>query len=309
MNDRQLRYALTVWRERSFSKAAGRLNVSQPAVSDQIRMLEAELGFELFQRTGRGVEVTYVGRTFLQHAEQAMAGILGLSETARQLRGDGPRGSFTIGFSSGVAQDIVPRVMESLADLLPRIRLEVVTATTRRIQRFILERRLDAGIAIQSDPRSVPEELVSERVGSIEMALIVPWSHPIGKRGASAINLADLKDERLIVNEPDIGYGQFVQTVFTDQGLLPNVVARADDVDTIKLMVMSGVGLAVLPRGCAAAEVALKQLRVLPIRPQHEVPITLIRHPGALTPAAEACVKRLRDALLAETEAAARAAS
>lgn len=299
MNDRQLRYALTVWRERSFSKAAGRLNVSQPAVSDQIRMLEDELGFELFQRTGRGVEVTYVGRTFLQHAEQAMSGILGLSETARQLRGDGPRGSFTIGFSSGVAHDIVPRVMASLAEMLPRVRLEVVTATTRRIQRFILERRLDAGIAIQSDPRSVPEELIIERVSSIEMALIVPWGHPLAKR-TTAINLADLKDERLIVNEPDIGYGQFVQTVFTDQGLLPNLVARADDVDTIKLMVASGVGLAVLPRGCAANEVALKQMHVLPIRPRHEVPITLIRHPGALTPAAEACVKLLRDALLAE---------
>ncbi|MFN4282864.1 MAG: LysR family transcriptional regulator [Alphaproteobacteria bacterium] len=308
MNDRQLRYALTVWRERSFSKAAGRLNVSQPAVSDQIRMLEEELGFELFQRTGRGVEVTYVGRTFLQHAEQAMSGILGLSETARQLRGDGPRGSFTIGFSSGVAQDIVPRVMASLAEMLPQVRLEVITATTRRIQRFILERRLDAGIAIQSDPRSVPEELISERVGSIEMALIVPWAHPLAKR-ATAINLADLKDERLIVNEPDIGYGQFVQTVFTDQGLLPNVAARADDVDTIKLMVASGVGLAVLPRGCAANEVALKQMRVLPIRPQHEVPMTLIRHPGALTPAAESCIKRLREALLAEGGDSARASA
>mgnify|MGYP003337658953 FL=1 len=55
MNDRQLRYALSVWRERSFSKAAERLNVSQPSVSEQIRGLEQELGFELFRRTGRGV--------------------------------------------------------------------------------------------------------------------------------------------------------------------------------------------------------------------------------------------------------------
>src|ERR1043165_3773011 len=102
MNDRQLRYALTVWRERSFSKASGRLNVSQPAVSEQIALLEQELGFALFARTGRGVEPTYVGRAFLQHADQAVSGLLELTNTARQLRGDAPRESFALGFGGSV---------------------------------------------------------------------------------------------------------------------------------------------------------------------------------------------------------------
>ena len=86
MNDRQLRYALTVWRERTFSRAAARLNVSQPAVSEQVRLLEDELGFKVFRRTGRGVEATFAGRTFLDHSERAIDGLLALTETMLLIR-------------------------------------------------------------------------------------------------------------------------------------------------------------------------------------------------------------------------------
>jgi len=297
MNDRQLRYALTVWRERSFSKAAPKLNVSQPAISDQIRLLEEELGFELFRRTGRGVEATYVGRTFLQHAERAVAGMIGLSDTARQLRGEGPRGSFSIGFSSGVASEMVPRVMAALSLALPRVRLEVITATTRRIHRFVLERRLDAGIAIDSDPRSIPQELTAEPIGRSEAALAVPVGHPLSRR--AAVSLADLKDEPLIMNEPDIGYGQFLQALLAEDGVLPTIVARVDDVETIKPMVAAGIGLAILPRGALAGEAALKRLRVVALKPRREVPVTLVRHPGTLSPAAASCLELLQASLRA----------
>jgi DNA-binding transcriptional LysR family regulator len=295
MNDRQLRYALTVWRERSFSKAAPRLNISQPAISDQIRQLEEELGFELFRRTGRGVEATYVGRTFLQHAERAMVGMLGLADTARQLRGEGPRGAFSIGFSSGVAREMLPRVMATLGLALPRVRLTVVTATTRRIHRMVLERRLDAGLAIEADPQSIPAELISERVASSEAVLVLAAGHPLSRRAGVAI--ADIKDERIIINEPDIGYGQFVQSIFADNGVLPNIAARVDHVETVKLMVASGIGLAILPRCSVENEVALKQLRIVSLKPRREVPITLVRHPDALSPAAASCFDLVHNAL------------
>ena len=302
MNDRQLRYALTVWRERSFSKAAPKLNVSQPAISDQIRLLEEELGFELFRRTGRGVEATYVGRTFLQHAERAVAGMLGLTDTARQLRGEGPRGSFSIGFSSGIAAETVPRVMASLGLALPRIRLEVITATTRRVHRFVLERRLDIGFAIGCDVRSVPQELLTEQIGSSEAVLAAPAGHALARR--TTVSLPELKDERFIMNEPDIGYGQVVQALFAEEGMLPAIVARADDVETIKAMIASGIGLAILPRAALADDVALKRLKAVPLKPRCEVPITLVRHPGALSPAAASCLELVQASLRAPVYAA-----
>src|SRR5215510_15110979 len=143
MNDRQLRYALSVWRERSFSKAAEKLNVSQPSVSEQIRGLEQELGFELFRRTGRGVLVTHKGQTFLRRANQVVDELLDLSDAARQLRG-GPPVSFALGFSSSLVLAAVPAAMAALAPLLAKVRIETITAPTRRILRFVSEERLDA---------------------------------------------------------------------------------------------------------------------------------------------------------------------
>lgn len=297
MNDRQLRYALAVWRERSFSKAATLLNVSQPAVSEQIRSLEEEIGFSLFHRSGNGIDATYVGRTFLQHAEAPITALQNLDETARQLRGEGPRGAFSLGFSSGVAHDMVPRAMDALLPMLARVQIEVVTATTRRIQRFLLEKRLDVGLAIEPDPRSVPGELITERVGELEMVMVLPWDHPLGRRNRT-VRLGDLGKESFIVNEPDIGYGQFVQSVMRESGIAPAIVARADNIETIKLMIASGVGIALLPRGCVNHEASARRLKILSIQPRRTVPISLMRPAGTPSTLAATCVQLLRAAML-----------
>ena len=87
MEFREIRYALSVAKERSFTKAAARLNISQSAVSEQVRLLEDEIGFPLFRRTSRGIELTERGRTFLYEAERVVGDVLSLSDTARRLRG------------------------------------------------------------------------------------------------------------------------------------------------------------------------------------------------------------------------------
>src|ERR1700682_1908897 len=84
---RQIRYALSVAKERSFTKAATRLNISQSAVSEQVKLLEDEVGFPLFRRTPRGVDVNDAGRTFLYEAERVVGDVLSLSDTARRLKG------------------------------------------------------------------------------------------------------------------------------------------------------------------------------------------------------------------------------
>ena len=78
MNDRQLRYAHAVWRERSFSRAAVKMSVSQPTLSGQIRLLEEELGFSLFYRNSRGVEASASGQDFLESAENVVNGFVAL---------------------------------------------------------------------------------------------------------------------------------------------------------------------------------------------------------------------------------------
>ena len=89
MEFRQIRYALAVAKERSFTKAAGRLRISQSAVSEQVKLLEERVGFSLFRRTGRGIEPTERGRMFLYEAERVVTDLMNLSDVARRLSGVG----------------------------------------------------------------------------------------------------------------------------------------------------------------------------------------------------------------------------
>ena len=129
MEFRQIRYALSVAKERSFTNAAKRLNISQSAVSEQVRLLEDEIGFPLFRRTSRGIELTERGRTFLYEAERVVGDVLSLSDTARKLRG-APSDTLTIGMGSGMAQIFMPRLFGDLNKILPGVRLEILTAPT-----------------------------------------------------------------------------------------------------------------------------------------------------------------------------------
>ncbi len=181
MNERQLRYALAVRDERGFSRAARRLNVSQPSVSQQVRVLEEELGFALFARTARGVEATFLGRKFLDQTEQAMTRLTGLADVARRLR-RGPTRGLAIGISSGIAPFVIPLVIEALRDELAHLRLELATAPSPTIQRQILQGALGLGIIVEISASHLLPELKREELGSVEMAVFVPAGHKLLKK-------------------------------------------------------------------------------------------------------------------------------
>lgn len=292
---RQLRYALAVWREGSFVRAAEQLNVSQPAISGQIRQLEDELGFPLFRRTGHGVEVTEIGRTFLMQAEQIYFGTMRLMDMARQLRG-GPAGTLAIGVSSGVAQFLVPRMMAAIRNAKPHVRLEVTTTPTRRINQLLLEERLDIGITVETNPRALPRDLVCEPVARDAMVLIVPRKHRLARRRSA--DLAELVDEPLIMNELSVGYGEIVLSMFSDQSLRPNIAAISDNVETIKAMVRGGGGVAIVPRFSAELDAAQGTLRVLTLQPSRMLDIMLVRRVQKMSPVAERYSSAIREHLL-----------
>ena len=295
MNDRQLRYALAVRDERSFSRAADRLLVSQPSISEQVRLLEDELGFALFRRTGRGIEITQPGRIFLRQAEQAINNLYGLADLARQLR-RGPLSAFSIGLSSGIAQFLIPPVMDALRPKLARMQLEVVTSTAPRVQRLVLQHVLDVGFTVQIRPHSAMPPLQSETVSRVDMALFVPPQHRLAQADGP-VDLAEIVAEPLIINEPTVGYGALVQSMFADRGLQPNVGAVADNVGTIKSMIRCGVGIAILPAVSAEPEVQLGHLARLPLKSRREVSLVVARRPEALGAEAESCIALVREAL------------
>jgi DNA-binding transcriptional LysR family regulator len=292
---RQIRYALSVAKERSFTKAARRLNISQSAVSEQIKLLEQDIGFPLFRRTSGGVELTERGRTFLYEAERVMGDVLSLSDTARRLRG-ALSDTLTIGMGSGMAQIFMPRLFRTLADTLRGVQLEIRTAPTKSIFDELHAERIDAGIAIESDPDRVPAGLVLDRLTEAEMALIVHPKHALA-RSKQPLDVGRLLAEPIIMSELTVGYGQVVLALFADLGIRPNILAIADNIETMKVIVQSGTGIAIVPRACADHEVALGALKMLSIAPTRSVAFSLFRRRQPMSRRKEAFLAAMRDAL------------
>jgi len=292
---RQLRYALSVYKERSFTKAAKRLNISQSAVSEQVKLLEDEIGFELFRRTSGGVESTDRGRTFLYESERVMGDLLSLSDTARRLRGE-LTDTLTIGMGSGMAQIFIPRMFTDLKFDLPGVRLDILTAPTKNIFSALHEERIDAGIAIESGPDRLPAGLIFDRLVDVEMVLITHPKHALA-RSKQPVDIGRLLAEPFIMSELTVGYGQVVISLFTDLGIRPNILAVVDNIETIKTIVQSGGGIAIVPRASAENEVILGLLKALPIAPARNVVLSLFRRREPLARRKEAALLKLREML------------
>ena len=297
MDFRQLRYALSVSKERSFTKAAKRLNISQSAVSEQVKLLEEEVGFELFRRTSRGIESTDRGRTFLYESERVMSDLLSLSDTARRLRGS-LSDALTVGMGSGMAQIFIPRMFADLKNDLPGVRLEILTAPTKNIFNDLHEEKIDAGIAIESDPDRLPAGLVFDRLIDAEMALITHPKHALA-RSKQPVDIGRLLAEPIIMSELTVGYGQVVLSLFTDLGIRPNILAVVDNIETIKMIVQSEGGIAIVPRACAENEVTLGLLKALSIAPARNVAFSLFRRREPMSRRKEAALSKLREMLKA----------
>ena len=297
MDFRQLRYALSVSKERSFTGAAKRLNISQSAVSEQVKLLEEEIGFELFHRTSRGIESTDRGRTFLYESERVMGDLLSLTDTARRLRG-ALSDTLTIGMGSGMAQIFIPRMFADLKRDLPGVRLEIMTAPTKNIFNELHEERIDAGIAIESNPDRLPAGLIFDRLVDAEMALITHPKHALA-RSKQPIDIGRLVAEPFIMSELTVGYGQVVFSLFTDLGIRPNILAVVDNIETMKMIVQAEGGIAIVPRACAENEVALGLLRALAIAPARNVSLSLFRRHEPLSRRKETALLKLRELLKA----------
>lgn len=285
MNDRQLRYAHAVWHERSFSRAAVKMGVSQPTLSGQIKLLEEELGFSLFYRNSRGVESSANGQAFLESAENVVNGLSALKDFASELRGK-PGATIRIGINSGLAQTMMPRIVRVLSRSNVKIRPDIVTATTRRIHRLVRQQRLDIGLVLEGEIKSSADKLIWEHITASEIVLLVPPTHAMAKR-REPLDLAELCRLPLIVNEPRIGYGRSVLALFAEHALLPDIVADCDDLESLKYMVVSGGGIALAPRIAAEREIARGLLCAVTINPRQPVSVQLLRREEPLPPRLE----------------------
>jgi DNA-binding transcriptional LysR family regulator len=286
-----LRYACGVWRERSFSRAAEKLHVSQPSLSDQVRLLEEEIGFPVFYRGARGIEPSVNGLAFLERAEQVLEKMSRLEALGRRLRGQ-EQELIRIGFNTGIADPFLPLVAAAVAGQSIKFRLEVATSTNRRLQRMIHQDKLDVGFLLGGQMENWAQKLTVESSLSCDVVLIVPPGHALAAVDAPP-GIAVLATYPLVVSETELGSGRAVMSLFKEAGIEPGVVADCDNVESVKAMVMAGLGIALLPRLCVAREVAEGKLVARELEKSCTVPVQLVRGTRPLLPGIENCIAAL----------------
>ena len=280
MELRQIRYVLAVAKEGSFTREAGRLNVSQSAISEQVKLLEGQLGFDLLVRTGRGAEMTERGRVFLHEAERIATDILHLEEIGRNLRAVA-KDKVNIGMISGLASVLVPRLFRD-GDLPPDMQVEIRTAPTRIIFSELSKGRLDLGFAVAMDPDLIPTGLTVQTLFDVDLVLITaPRSSLAGHDGP--VDIRRIATEPIIMSELSVGYGLVVMKLFGKLGVSPPIKAVVDNIETIKAMVRAGVDPALVPAGAADQEAALGLIKVLRIEPAQAITVECYRPRVGLT--------------------------
>jgi DNA-binding transcriptional LysR family regulator len=187
----QLRHLVALARTASFSKAAQASFLTQPALSRSIRALEDELGAPLFDRIGRRIELTPLGREALARAQQILADADDLHASSRRLR-EGDAGLLRIGMGSGPGALLMTPLLMAMAQERPRLRVEIARAATDRLVQALRERTLDALVVDARSLQPAPD-LQAAFVHEMRGAFLVRRGHPLLRR-RSGVAFADLRD-------------------------------------------------------------------------------------------------------------------
>jgi DNA-binding transcriptional LysR family regulator len=288
MELRQLAYVVAVAEEGSFTRAAAREHVAQPAVSAQVRRLEAELGQALFARGPGPVTLTAAGAAVLPHARAALAAVAGARTAVDELAGL-LRGRVAVG--------VVPSVGHRLAGLLaafhaehPGVEITLAEDTSDALTAGVRSGRLDFALAgVAGD---VPDGLDAATVVDERLVAAVGPSHRLAAH--RAVTLRALREEPLIALPPGTGGRTALERGFARLGLAPRVALEAGDPLVLMELARRGLGVAIVP------ESAAEGLHVLALRPALRSRLDLVWRAGdAPSPAARELLARTRAALAA----------
>ena len=243
MELRHLRYFVTVAEELHFGRAAQRLQIAQPPLSQQIRQLEEELGVQLFHRTKRSVQLTEAGQLFLEEASQ----ILTRAEQAIQIvqRADrGETGRLTLGFVGSATYSVLPGVLKVFRRRFPEVLLSLHEMTTTQQVQALHEDRIHLGFV---RPPIYEQELMIESILKEPFVAVLPEFHRLANE--TQISLGSLANDPFILFPRYLGSGFYDQIVNMCQqvGFQPQVAQEAIQMQTIISLVAAELGVALVP--------------------------------------------------------------
>ena len=240
---RHLRYFVAVAEELHFGRAALRLNLAQPPLSQQIRKLEEILGYTLFTRTSRSVSLTTAGGAFLESARRTLRNVQRDLEEARSI-GRGEVGSLHVGFVGSGMLTTLPAIFRAYREAFPRVTLHLHESFTAKVVDGLGNGTLDAGILRDGDP---VEELEVTTLFSEPLVAVLPVKHP--KAGQKSLSPGALRGEPFVYYPRSAGSRAFEKplSIFEEYGFRPQIVQEATHWLTILRLVGAGLGVSVGP--------------------------------------------------------------
>ena len=299
MELRHLRYVVTIADEASVTRAAERLRMQQPPLSQQLRALEKELGFALFERRPKGVVPTSAGAVFIEEAR-------GLLANAQRAKDRGARaaagldGTLVIGFTSSAATHrIAPELIAAYRSRYPGVQLTFSDGNAAQLTQAVLQSTLD--IAFVRAPVSQAPEVRSDELIDEPMLVALPTSHPLARNGSSrrlALNLRTLAGEPFILVRRPGAPGMYANLVAACQaaGFIPRIAYEVESMLTNLLLVAAGIGITVVP--ASMRETHTELIAYFPLRGAKGLvaPMTLLSRHQSRNPAVANFLALVRNA-------------
>lgn len=286
---RHLRYFVAVAEEGSFTRAAARLHMQQPPLSQQLQALEGQLGINLFDRLPRGVQLTPAGAAFLDDARAILAAVTGAATRAKRVA-QGVAGTLSIGLASSAATHaIVPTLIGAFRERHPDVFLQFVEGNAASLTEALLARQ--AHVALLRAPVDRPAEVRFARLLQEPMLAAIAKAHPLARKAASRsprrVTLRELGELPFILVRRPGAPGMYADLISAceEAGFSPRIAAEVGNMLTNVLLVAAGVGASVVPASMRGIQSEL--VSYVPLRGAGKLiaPLTLVSRRDEANPA------------------------
>lgn len=275
----QIEAFVQVSTQRSFSRAAEAIQLTQPSITARIQSLERDLGEELFERSGRGLRLTDAGRVFLPYAERILQTIQEARDSVAEVRGV-QSGSLQIGAVPTIGTYLLPEYLRDFREKFPGIDVSIRTGRSEQVLNMVLNDDVHIGIVRSLNHRDVEITTLYED----EIVLIVNPQHAFARERKA--KLEDVGREQLILFERESSYFSLIQELFRRVGTVLSRRLELDSLEATKRMVAEGLGVALVPRITIEQELQLGRLVEVEIEKVPPIlrPISVIHRRGRRLP-------------------------
>jgi DNA-binding transcriptional LysR family regulator len=294
MELRHLRYFIAVAEEGHITRAAGRLGIQQPPLSQQIRALETELDVQLFRRRPRGVELTQAGEALLTEARAVLDRADHAASAARRAA-RGESGRLGLGFTSSASfHPLVPRIIREFRAASPLVSLTLDEAGTAELVEGLRAERIDA--AFIRSPIGPAADLTVHSLLEEEMVVALPAGHRLAARAKTRLPLAGLESESFILYRRPLGPGLYDAIIAACQraGFSPRIGQEAPRMLATLSLVAAGLGVTLIPASMQRIGVEGVAYRPLDRKAGLVAPLNLACRRGEDAPAARRLISLAR---------------